>query len=176
MVRHTSRNNAIYRQTALMICMYCLTILIQVAPLLTLISPWIREYIPSNMWNKITYPFINFSGCTFSLGMDKWFHPTLYWACDYLSMLGLKLHHVSKMARGWGDVCGYFLNMSMINRYSIQCSIHITFFAYNWCDYHPTVSTYTHTKYSLMISHRCHDVPNRRQLHSLFKYLFKLAF
>ena len=32
--------------------------------------------------------------------MGKWnfmrFHPTLYWACDYLSMLGLKVNHVSK--------------------------------------------------------------------------------
>ena len=31
------------------------------------------------------------------LGMDKLFHRTLYWACDYLSMLGLKLNHVSKI-------------------------------------------------------------------------------
>ena len=30
-----------------------------------------------------------------SLGMDKLFHPTVYWACDYLSMLGLKSNHVS---------------------------------------------------------------------------------
>ena len=30
------------------------------------------------------------------LGMDKWFHPTLYNGCNYLSMLGLKLNHVSK--------------------------------------------------------------------------------
>ena len=29
-----------------------------------------------------------------SLGMDKLFHPT--WACDYLSMLRLKLNHVDK--------------------------------------------------------------------------------
>ena len=28
--------------------------------------------------------------------MDKEFHPTFYQACDYLSMLGLKLNHVSK--------------------------------------------------------------------------------
>ena len=26
--------------------------------------------------------------------MDKSFHPTLYWPCDYLYMLGLKLNHV----------------------------------------------------------------------------------
>ena len=37
-----------------------------------------------------------------SLGMDKQFHPTLYWACGYLSMLGLKLNHVSK--RGYSSV------------------------------------------------------------------------
>ena len=31
-----------------------------------------------------------------SLGMDKYFHPTLYNGCSYLSMLWLKLNHVSK--------------------------------------------------------------------------------
>ena len=31
-----------------------------------------------------------------SLGMDKLFHPTLYSACDYLSMLRLKLIHVNE--------------------------------------------------------------------------------
>ena len=34
---------------------------------------------------------------TWSLGMGKWSHPTLERACDYSSMLGLKLNHVSKM-------------------------------------------------------------------------------
>ena len=33
-----------------------------------------------------------------SLGMDKWFHPIFYHGCKYLSMLGLKLNHVSKVA------------------------------------------------------------------------------
>ena len=37
-----------------------------------------------------------------TLGMGpKSFHPTLYWICDYLSMLGLKLNHVSKRAPWW---------------------------------------------------------------------------
>ena len=36
-----------------------------------------------------------------SLGMDKLFHPTLYWAYNYLSMLGLKLTHVSKRGPRW---------------------------------------------------------------------------
>ena len=31
-----------------------------------------------------------------SLRMDKQFHPTFYNGCNYLSMLGLKLNHVSK--------------------------------------------------------------------------------
>ena len=30
------------------------------------------------------------------LGMDTYFHPTLYWACEYLSILVLKLSHISK--------------------------------------------------------------------------------
>ena len=28
--------------------------------------------------------------------MDKWFHPTSYWACGYFFMFGFKLIHVSK--------------------------------------------------------------------------------
>ena len=37
------------------------------------------------------------SRCSWSLGMAKWFHPTFYWTRAYLSMLGLKLIHISKM-------------------------------------------------------------------------------
>ena len=44
------------------------------------------------VWDEITYSFLNFNGGTFEVK----FYPTLYWACDYLSMLGLKLIHVSK--------------------------------------------------------------------------------
>ena len=32
--------------------------------------------------------------------MDKLFHPTPHWVCDYLSMLELKLIHVSKKVIG----------------------------------------------------------------------------
>ena len=46
-------------------------------------------------WNYLPIPKLQ--RCNrWSLGMDKWFNPTLFWACDYLSMLGLKLNHVSK--------------------------------------------------------------------------------
>ena len=35
------------------------------------------------------------------LGMDKEFHPTMYWLCDYLSMAGLKLVHVNMRCLRW---------------------------------------------------------------------------
>ena len=31
---------------------------------LTLIPAWISNYMPSKMWDEITYPFPNFNGCT----------------------------------------------------------------------------------------------------------------
>ena len=33
--------------------------------------------------------------------MDKLFHLTIYWACDYLYMLGLKLIHVNIRGPRW---------------------------------------------------------------------------
>ena len=51
------------------------------------------------IWDENTYPFLNFKGLhSWSLGMDKQFRPILYNGCYYLSMLGLKLIHVSKSA------------------------------------------------------------------------------
>ena len=44
--------------------------------------------------------FIHSQSSTIEL-MNKWFHPTLCWACDYLSMLGLKLSHVNKRTPLW---------------------------------------------------------------------------
>ena len=49
-------------------------------------------------WNYLSIPKLQ--RCNrWSLGMDKWFHTTLYNGCNYLSMLGLKLNHVSKRGR-----------------------------------------------------------------------------
>ena len=46
-------------------------------------------------WNYLSIPKLQ--RCNrWSLGMDMQFHLTLYQACNYLSMLGLKLNHVSK--------------------------------------------------------------------------------
>ena len=46
-------------------------------------------------WNYLSIPKLQ--RCNrWSLRMDKKFHLTLCWACNYLSMLGLKLTHVSE--------------------------------------------------------------------------------
>ena len=55
---------------------------------LTLIPAWVSNYMPSKVLRH------------WSLGMDKGFHPTLYDGCNYLSMLGLNLIHVSKWGHG----------------------------------------------------------------------------
>ena len=60
--------------------------------LLTLFPARISNCAHYKLWDEITYPFPNFNGW----GMHKWFHPTLYRTCDFLSMNGLKLTHVSK--------------------------------------------------------------------------------
>ena len=51
------------------------------------------------IWNYLSIPKFQRLH-RWSLGMDNKFHPTLYWPCDYLSMLGWKLIHVSKRASG----------------------------------------------------------------------------
>ena len=46
-------------------------------------------------WNYLSIPKHQRCNC-WSLGMDKQIHPILCNGCSYLSMLGLKLNHVSK--------------------------------------------------------------------------------
>ena len=55
----------------------------------TLIPAWISNYIQYEVCEQITYH-------RGSLGMDKQFHPTHHWACNYLPVLGLKLNRVSR--------------------------------------------------------------------------------
>ena len=50
------------------------------------------------MWYEIIYPFPKLQQLhCWSLVKDRWFHPTLYVRCNYLSMLGLNLNHVCEM-------------------------------------------------------------------------------
>ena len=47
-------------------------------------------------WNYVFIPKLQ-RYSHWSLGMDKLVHSTLYWACDYLSMMWFKLIYVSKV-------------------------------------------------------------------------------
>ena len=47
------------------------------------------------VWNYLSIPKLQRLH-RWSLGMEKWFHPTLYRACDYLSILELYLVHVCR--------------------------------------------------------------------------------
>ena len=58
--------------------------------------------MPSKVWSEITYPFPNFNGCTVEVWeWDKQFRPILDNGCNYSSMLGFQLIHVSKMCPRW---------------------------------------------------------------------------
>ena len=64
---------------------------------LTLILAWISNFTYYTVWDEIIHPFTNFNSFNcWCLGMDKYFHLTIHWTCNYLTNLGLKLIHVSK--------------------------------------------------------------------------------
>ena len=67
---------------------------------LTLISAWLSNYIHYKVWGEITYPFLNFNGAIVEVQeqVSNFIH-TLQ-ACNYLSMLGLKLNHINKIRPG----------------------------------------------------------------------------
>ena len=65
---------------------------------LALIPAWISNYNQYNVWNEIILPVLNPRCSHWSLGKDMLFHLTLYCACNYFSMLELKLIHLKKSA------------------------------------------------------------------------------
>ena len=74
------------------------TVIIMPVPLLNFMA-WISNHMPNEVLeDEITYPLPNFNGTAVEVWEWVWFHPTLYDGCrdNYLSMLGLKLIHVSK--------------------------------------------------------------------------------
>ena len=76
-----------------------------------------------NVWHTIAKRHLLNIYHRWSLGMDKWFHPTPNCVCDYLSMFGLKLINVSKRAPGdntgkawvaWARVVNYGLGALLL--------------------------------------------------------------
>ena len=60
-----------------------------------LLLTWINTNSSKWGWNYSSIPKLQWLH-NWSFGMDKQFYPTYYNGCNYLSMLGLKLNHVSK--------------------------------------------------------------------------------
>ena len=92
---HTSKQSSAIRMMDWITCQpfTCWTFL----GLILSIPAWIRKHINYIIWGVITYPFPHFKGCTVEVW--KWtnnFMPHITWHIIYLSMMGLKLIHVSK--------------------------------------------------------------------------------
>ena len=57
--------------------------------------------MPRKVWDEITYPFPKFNGSLLKFGNEYLFiYNTFYNGFNYVSMLGLKLNHVSKRVSG----------------------------------------------------------------------------
>ena len=50
---------------------------------LTCIPAWIRNHMPSKVWDEITYPFPKFNGCTIEVWEWISIFSTLYNGCNY---------------------------------------------------------------------------------------------
>ena len=96
------------------------------SPSIRWLEKWagISNYIHYKVWDEITYPFPNFNGAV--VEGWKWisnFIPHFYWACDYLTMLVLKLIHVSKRD-GW--MGGFSVKLcSYVDCLAQYCACHL---------------------------------------------------
>ena len=66
---------------------------------LILIQTWINNYIHYDVWDEITDPLLNLSGC--AVKVWEWksnFIPHFTMTCHYFPLLALKLNHVRKGA------------------------------------------------------------------------------
>ena len=73
---------------------------------LILIPAWISKYVHKKVQDQIAHQFPYSNVCT--IEVLKWkiqFYDTLYWACDNLSMLELKLIHVNKRGQRKQMIC-----------------------------------------------------------------------
>ena len=80
---------------------------------LSCIPPRISTYIHYKVCDKLHIQSQIHWCDHWSLEMDMQFHTTLYWTCDYASMLGLKSAHISK--RGPRCVAWCWLDVAFIS-------------------------------------------------------------
>ena len=77
-------------------------------------------------WNHLSIPKLQ-QLHRWSLGMDRKFHSTFYYGCNWLPMLGLKLIYVSKTGSGHntqGEIPCYF--ESQMSEFVLHYSISVT--------------------------------------------------
>ena len=89
-------------------------------------------------WNHLSIPKLH----RWSLGMGKWFHPILYRACAYLSML----IHVSKRAPGYkqykeNETVVHILWDMLYMQMDMLCRTHLGWIMI-WLPMHPGVICY----------------------------------
>ena len=104
----------------------------------SLILAWMINDQPNEVQDGINYPLSNFNGCTVEIW--EWtnnFIPHFY-GCNYLSMLGLELNHVSK--RGLRSVA----NIICLINYARDIIV-LYFWAYNIISYGWMYPTCRHT-------------------------------
>ena len=82
-------------------------------------------------WNYLSIPKLQRMN-RWSLGMDKELHITLNWTCDYLSMLGLKLQHVSKGGPWYIDKLSRWFTEIIHNHVRTEC---IFYEGLHYCEY-----------------------------------------
>ena len=80
-------------------------------------------------WNFLSIHKLHWCN-RWSLWMDKKFLPTLYWTCDYVSMLGLKSNHVSK-----NQLCCQIICQQSIFSLPVICCHHVFMSSITWGDH-----------------------------------------
>ena len=94
------------------------------------------NYIHYNVWDEITYPFLNFNGAT--VEVYEWmsnFIPHFTGHVVILSMLGLKLNHVSKRGNWplvWISNCTGSLPSSHITLLRARTAIALVYWGIYW--------------------------------------------
>ena len=76
----------------------------------------------SEVWDEITYPFPNFNGATVEVweGINN-FIP--YFGCNCLSMMGLKLNHVSKGATADDEYSVEYILVTHVTHFGTEIEV-----------------------------------------------------
>ena len=69
-----------------------------------------NNYVHYKVWDEIIYPFPNFNSAAVEVWECIYYFISHWWACDYLSMLGLNVIHTGPLIEGVGYLDIYILS------------------------------------------------------------------